>query len=224
VTRPIRAVLFDLDGTLIATRQLYVAAYAAALAPVVGRHLSEDEIMARRPGAETVFLPQIAGPAAADACLADFYDHYAGLHGEHFRGIYNGVLGMLSRLRARAVPVGLFTGKSRRAWNITRQHADLGPFAAGVFGDEVERQKPAPDGVVQAAAQLGVPPGDIIYVGDAVSDLQAACAAGCRAGAVLWSKRDDERDTFRQQAAQADAVTFDTPADLADWAEANVTD
>ena len=224
MTRPIRAVVFDLDGTLIATRQLYVAAYAAALAPVVGRHLSEDEIMARRPGAETVFLPEVAGAAAADTCLADFYVHYANLHGEHFRGIYGGVPDMLSCLRARQVPVGLFTGKSRRAWNITRQHADLGPFAAGVFGDEVERQKPAPDGVVQAATQLGVPPDEVIYIGDAASDLAAAGAAGCRAGAVLWSKRDDERDAFRQQAAQADAVTFDTPADLADWVEAMLAD
>ena len=47
--RDIQAILFDLDGTLIATRQLYVAAYAEALAPHFGKHLTEAEIMALSP-------------------------------------------------------------------------------------------------------------------------------------------------------------------------------
>jgi HAD superfamily hydrolase (TIGR01549 family) len=223
VTPRIRAVLFDLDGTLIATRQLYVECYAAALAPHVGRHMSEDEIMDMKPGAETVFLPELAGAAAADACVAAFYRHYDDLHGTRFRGIYDGVPDMLAALRALDLPLGIFTGKSRRAWDITARHVDLGTFDALVFGDEVPRQKPAPDGLHLVLDQLSLAPDEVIYIGDSTSDLGAA-AAGMPAGGVLWSKRHDELDAFRDHARAVGAQAFATPADLAAWVSANASD
>lgn len=213
----IRAVLFDLDGTLIATRQLYVACYAAALAPHVGRHMSEDEIMGLKPGAETMFLPQLTGAAAAAECVEAFYQHYDALHGRHFRGIYDGVRDLLAELRTRGLPLGIFSGKSRRAWEITARHTDLGDFDALVFGDEVERQKPAPDGLLRALEQLQIGPDETVYIGDSTSDLEAARAAGIPAGAALWAKRDDERLPFRTFAEGRGAAVFTTPADIPAW-------
>ena len=97
---PIAAVLFDLDGTLIATKRLYLEAYRRALATHLGHVPSAEEVVKLRPHSELKFLLSVVGPERYDACLADFRRHYAELHATHFGGIYPGVADMLAALRA----------------------------------------------------------------------------------------------------------------------------
>ena len=59
-------------------------------------------------------------------------------------------------------------------------------FGVVVGGDEVEQQKPAPDGVLLACKSLRVNPASAAYVGDSPSDLQAARSSGARAFAAGW--------------------------------------
>src|SRR6266540_3324413 len=61
-----------------------------------------------------------------------------------------------------------------------------GHFTVVVGGDEVEHQKPAPDGVLRACRSLGVAPASAAYVGDSASDLEAARSSGARAFAAGW--------------------------------------
>jgi len=59
-------------------------------------------------------------------------------------------------------------------------------FALVVGGDSVPHKKPAPDPVLQAAATLGVTPGECAVVGDTEADVQAGKAAGARSIGVTW--------------------------------------
>ncbi len=207
----LRAILFDLDGTLIATRRLYVEAFSRALEPYVGLRLSETEIMSRKPRAERRFLREIVGPEHAPECLERFYEHFEALHSTHFQGVYEGVPELLAALRSRGVPLGLVTGKSRRAWRITREHVELGSFHVEVLDDDVPDQKPDPSGVRQAVSALNVAPEEVVYVGDSLTDVEAARGAGVRAGAVLWCKKEEERDRFRREAEAMDARILPRP-------------
>ena len=210
------AILFDLDGTLIATRRLYLEAFADALEPVLGHRPSHEEMMARRPRAEVRFLEEVGGTLEHAGVMTRFYAAYARRHTEDFEGIYPGVPELLGALRAQAIPMGMVTGKSRRAWEITRNHVafHLGSFEAQVFDDDVPAPKPDPTGIRLALAALGAHPHTSWYVGDTTSDLEAACRAGLTPVGVLWSKRPHERGPFRKLAHDLGGRAPETPRDL----------
>lgn len=207
----LHAVLFDLDGTLVATRRLYFEAFARALEPHVGHRMTEEGMAAYRPRSERRFLREVVGDEACDECLEAFYRAYAELHESHFEGVYPGVPEMLETLRARGVGIGLVTGKSRRAWEVTSRRAPLGPFDTLVFDDHVPRQKPDPAGLNLALERLGRAPEEAAYVGDSLTDVDAARAAGLLPAAVLWPKRRDEVAHFRRNALEKGAAVVTRP-------------
>ncbi len=208
------AVLFDLDGTLVSTKRLYLEAYRRTLAAHRQRMPTVEEIIALRPRAELRFLRDLVLPELYDACLRDFRRFYDELHETHFGGVYAGVPEMLRELRAAGVRVGLVTGKSRGSWEAMMKRVELGPFEVSVFDDDVREPKPDPEGLALAVDALGVPPVRAAYVGDATSDVEAAVAAGLLPIAALWPKKPEELDTFVARVTAAGAVTAATPADV----------
>ena len=252
---PVSGLLFDLDGTLIATRRLYLEAFADALEPLLGHRPSHDEMIARHPRSEVRFLkeltaeavlgsptPEVALPgassgsdqsgsegeggapgpdrstalrAAEEAVLDRFFDSYRRRHTRDFEGVYPGVRRMLELGRERGLPLGLVTGKSRSSWAITRPLVELGEFHTLVFDDDVPDCKPDPAGLHMAIESLELTPAETLYVGDSVTDLEAAVRAGIRPVAVLWSKRPHEREPFRQAALDRGGEVLRTPDDLA---------
>ncbi len=199
-TRP--TVLFDLDGTLIDTKRLYLECYRRAVEPRLARRPSDDELMALRPRSELRFLASLVPESELDSCLVDFWSHYDALHGSHFGGVYDGVPQLLSALRAAGHPMGIVTGKSRRSWEITGPVAALGPFDVVVLDDDVPAAKPDPHGIRVALERLGTPPGRAVYVGDTLSDVLAAVAAGVLPIAATWGRRTDPQGFAERAAAE----------------------
>lgn len=217
VTPPQRAdaVVFDLDGTLIDTKGLYMEAYRVAVEPYVRDDLTREDIMALRPTSEVEFLRAVVAESDFDACLADFYRAYETLHGERFGGVFAGVPAVLSAIRERGLPLGLVTGKSRRSWEITRQVLDgLGPFDALVFDDDVRAPKPDPHGLELALGVLGIEPQAAAYVGDTRSDMEAAASAGMLPVAALWARDSEERDEHIRRVRAAGATVARRPEEL----------
>lgn len=207
------AVLFDLDGTLIDTKALYLECYRRAVAPRLDRRPTDAELMALRPRSELRFLASLVPPAEIEGCLADFYSHYDALHSSHFGGIYPGVEPMLERLRGAHHPVGIVTGKSRRSWDITGPVARLGPFDVLVLDDDVPAAKPEPHGIRIALERLDTAPERALYVGDTMSDVQAARAAGVLPVAATWGRRTD-RGGFADRARAEGAAVVHDPGQL----------
>ncbi len=208
------AIVFDLDDTLIATRRLYTEAYLRVLEPHHGR-LSEAELAALRPGPETQFIPAVIAAERAEESLEQFYYWYEALHPQAFDGLYPGVPEMLAMLDAADIRIGVFTGKSRRAWQISSRHVQLPGVSVFVFGDEIDRHKPAPDGIAKALELLGCPSEGSVYVGDSANDIAAAEAAGVLPVAALWSTRGAEREALAKAALDARGLAFGSPLELA---------
>lgn len=185
-------VLWDVDGTLASTFRLYPEAYRRALAPYIGRAMSDEEIFAHRSHSELRFLRTFSGPHY-EACLADFRKHYAELHATHFDGLYDGISETLGALRDRGVRMGIVTGKSRLSFEATTALADIGHFEVLIMDDDVSEPKPSPEGILAALSNLQIEPHDAIYVGDSITDIMAAEAAGTGAAAAMWSKTLPER-------------------------------
>jgi 2-phosphoglycolate phosphatase len=187
-SRPVRAIIFDLDGTLADTFTMIVAAFNEAVSPHTGKSYSDAEVIARfgipdsqmiRRELET--LPQNAGDRAVEV----YHAYYAQNHG----GVtcFDGIPQMLAELKKRGVPMGVMTGKGRRTADITLEALGLADtFAAVVTGEDVTRQKPDPAGPLEAARRLGVAPAACAFVGDSPADVGAGKAAGMITVAAGW--------------------------------------
>lgn len=193
----IRAALFDLDGTLVDTWELYIEAYVRTLEPHYGRRLTLAELRALQPTSELRFLQRALASGDPAAAHAEFLRHYQALHVSHCAGAYPGVCEMLDALREIPLRLGLVTGKGRGAWEITARLIPLGAFDVVVTDEDVEQAKPDPEGLVKAVDQLGLLAEEVLYVGDSEGDARAARAAGLRFGAALWPKSPEELDRFR---------------------------
>lgn len=209
-----RAVVFDLDGTLIATKSLYLEAYRVAVEPYIRKDLTRDDILALRPTSELGFLRAVVGGDRLEACLADFYEAYRSLHADLFEGVYDGIPELLESIRAAGLPLAIVTGKSRRSWEITSAVVALGPFDALVFDDDVRAPKPDPHGLQLAVRSLGVDAATSIYVGDTRTDVRAARAAGLLPVSALWARDPADRAAFAAEVEREGAEVVETPAEL----------
>jgi phosphoglycolate phosphatase len=97
-----------------------------------------------------------------------------------------GVRATVARLRARGLVLGIVSTKYRRRIEaILRREGLLAPFAAIVGGEDVAAHKPDPQSLNLAMARLRVTPDRALYVGDSVTDAEAARRAGLSFAAVL---------------------------------------
>lgn len=182
--------VFDMDGTLIESHGAVPAAYRAAVVAGGGRTHTDEEIIAGYSiGSPADLLTALLGRPATAADLARYHDELASVAG-HVT-VYDGVASLLTEA-VRRVPVGLFTGASHAAAQILLDRTGLvDHFGTVVGGDEVDRPKPHPEGILLACRRLGVEPGRAAYVGDSPLDLAAARAAGALSVAAAWGHQYD---------------------------------
>ena len=180
-----KAYIFDMDGTLFDSSSAVPEAYIASIKHLGGPAYDRDQIIAAYAiGPPSKILAHLLGRSSTSADL-DAYHRYLEVSS---RGLipYDGILRTLEELRKRQA-LAVFSGASRRACELLLRAGGLEPlFSIVVGGDEAERPKPAPDGLLLACKRLGVPPAEAAYVGDSQLDMQTAKAAGCHAIAAAW--------------------------------------
>jgi len=204
------AVLFDVDGTLLDTKDEWIEAFNATLAVVGERPRPPGEILPWIGTPLETILSEFVGLRGTDIATATAT--FARLeHGalsrtvRVFRGIPEALLGL------SPAPMGAVTNKrTDTAREALRRGGILPAFSVVVGGDAVERKKPAPDPVMQAARLLGSRPQDCVLVGDTENDILAGKAAGTKTIGVLWGYRRREK----LEAEGPDALAGD-PAELA---------
>jgi phosphoglycolate phosphatase/pyrophosphatase PpaX len=211
----IRTILFDFDGTLNDTWRLYLEAFRRALAAPYGRLLTDAEILALQPSAERRLFGRLLDEPGCAAAYEEFMSHYEGLHPELNDGLYVGIVEMLTELRDLGVRLGVVTGKSRPAWEVTFPYCGLDPFDVVITDDDVVDPKPAPEGLLAAIQRMDALTESTLYVGDTVLDGAAAQAAGVGFGAALWSKSAAERAEFTRVLSELKpAAVFVRPSDV----------
>jgi phosphoglycolate phosphatase len=214
----IRAILFDLDGTLADTapdmaRTVNVMRERRSLSPValeiVRPHVSKG---ARGLiGAAFGLTPEDAGYGAM---RDEFLEIYAGMLCVESR-LFPEMPELLDAIERRPLAWGVVTNKSERLARPVMQGLGLdGRAAVIVGGDTCERAKPFPDPLLHAARALGLKPASVLYVGDDVRDIQAARAAGMPVLAAGYGYLGDGPGPHHWG---ADAVV-DSPAGIAAFA------
>lgn len=207
----VRAVLFDLDGTLVDTAPDLVAAVNAVLqaegrAPLPDAALRPLVSKGGRALLARAFPDLVA--EERDAHLPAFLARYGEALAVHSQP-FVGVEALLRAIEARGWRWGIVTNKPEGlARGVVDALGWTGRCGVLVGGDTLPVRKPDPAPLVLAAEHLGVVPGHCVYVGDDARDVEAGRAAGMPTIAALWGYRDDgERpDDWPADAHAADAV------------------
>ena len=190
----IKAVIWDLDGTLLNTLDDLAASVNAALAMNGMPLRSTEEVRAFvGNGIRNLMIRAVPGGEANpafDKALEDFIRHY-GAHSRDRTRPYDGILEMLDKLSAEGVKHAIVSNKIDFAVKALSR-AYFGERMCAAIGDDPSRaRKPAPDSVFAAMREMGVTAQETVYVGDSDVDVLTARNAGVPCVAVLWGFRDE---------------------------------
>jgi N-acetyl-D-muramate 6-phosphate phosphatase len=178
----VKAVLFDLDGTLIDS------------APDLGAAADKMRLDRGLPSLPPEKYRPMAGAGARGMLgvafgMAPDHPQFPEMREEFFRNyedcmtqrtyVFDGVAEMIAALVDQGVAWGVVTNKSMRFTGpLTKKMPLFASARAVVGGDSTPHSKPHPAPLLEAARQVGIKPCDCIYVGDDVRDVQAGRAAG----------------------------------------------
>ena len=198
-----KAVIWDLDGTLLNTLTDLAGSVNAALAAYGLPRRTVDEVR-RFVGNGIPKLIARAVPAGTEretesAVLSSFMAHYK-VHMNDHTAPYEGILPLLEELRAAGMRMAVVSNKADSATvELSRLHFGDRLDAAIGARDGVPK-KPAPDGVFTALEALDVTAAEAVYIGDSEVDVETGRNAGMDVIAVSWGFRDVE--TLRNAGAQ----------------------
>lgn len=215
-----RAVLFDLDGTLIDTIELLLTSVRHAFRDRPDRAPTTEEWVA---GIGTPLAAQLRPYAADDAefaALTDAYRSYQRLHHDRLTRCYNDALATVRTLHERGHPMAIVTSKNDDIAHRSVAHVGLGPYLPLIVGvGSTTRHKPNPEPVLFALEKLGVPASTAVFVGDSPHDVAAGNAAGVTTIAALWGPFSREQlaaaspDHFLDRIADLPALLDRTASD-----------
>lgn len=207
-------VLFDMDGTLLATLDDLNASVNHALKKAGLPTVTVDETrQAAGYGSIVLIEEQTKHAFPTDSpefkqVFDDFSAHYNANHDVLTRP-YDGIIELLAALKERGFKMAIVSNKAQKDTEELRQlyFADYIDIAVGRTDDVAP--KPAPDMAFIALEKLGSTPDQAYYVGDSEPDAQVAKNSGCVGVSCLWGFRS--RETLERQNPDH---FIDKPSDL----------
>lgn len=179
---PVRALLFDLDGTLLDTAQDLVLALnnllkAHGRAPIpyeVARFsVSQGSVALTRLG-----FPEVIDETEFEALRQEFLITYKACLCEATE-FYPGMPALLDALDAQSIPWGIVTNKPGNLTDPLVARLNLHTRSQCVIsGDTLSVRKPHPEPLLLASDMINMPPRDVLYIGDDPRDITAGNAAG----------------------------------------------
>jgi phosphoglycolate phosphatase len=205
-----RAVIFDLDGTLLDTLADLADSANAALADAgypthpadAYRHFVGD-------GVVKLIERALPGEALDEATVTELVAAMRRQYTQRWDAKtrpYDGVAELLTGLAGKALPFAVLSNKPHDFTQLCVERL-LGEFDFAVVQgvDDQTPPKPDPAGALRTAEAMNVAPAEVLYLGDTDTDMQTAEAAGFFAVGALWGFRDEAE--LRASGAQAVAQT-----------------
>lgn len=182
-----KAVLFDIDGTLLDTVPLIEESYQHVFMTCLGHPIDPAVILAGI-GTPLDDFFRLYWPEQADEMRKIYLKHNHARLDTHI-GIFRQVPDLLEPLFHRNIPMAVVTSKSRDSAMHGLAAFDLERyFQVFIVRESTTRHKPDPEPVFEAMRQLGLSdPAKVIFVGDSLHDLNCAKQAGCHSAIVDWT-------------------------------------
>lgn len=196
----IKAVLIDLDGTLVHTAPEIARAANRMLANLSLPTFTAEQITTYiGDGATTLIKRCLTGqlhgepaPALLAAAQPLFFEYYAQIVAESKP--YPNVQAGLQAIKSKGLPIACVTNKPHGFTMPLLEHCQLLQyFDLVVSGDTLAKKKPDPDQIFYVCEKFGVPVEQVALIGDSKTDITAARSAGCVVLAVPYGYNQGQR-------------------------------
>ena len=200
--------IFDFDGTLAYSEPAYREAFSHSIRLHTGLEVSELDFRDYWNTTPQEVLRRYS-EELLEEMLVSFEEHYYANH-HHYLIPYEGIAEALGRLLSRGARTAIVSLKPRRAGerelDITGLRSLIG---SRVWGDDVRRPKPEPDGVLRALGEMGAEPQRALVIGDSPADIIMGRSAGTLTAAALWGGSSRDR-----LLAEAPDFALSSPSDI----------
>lgn len=192
---PLRAVAFDLDGTLTDSAPGICATVSTVLTEV-GHAVPPDAEVRAMIGLPLGDILARYSPGASALDLEQLVARYRAVYSETIiptTFLFPRAWSLLRACRAAGLDLALVTAKSQDVAEAVLHRCRIRKlFQSVVGGDRAARPKPSPDIVEVALAELGRPPSEVLVVGDGAHDIEMGREAGARTCGVAWGVHEEE--------------------------------
>lgn len=192
-----KAVIFDLDGTLLNTLDDLADStnYALSRFGYPTRTIEEVRQFVGNGVAKLIerAIPEGKNNPNFEKCLAIFKENYA-QNMYNKTAPYNGIIEMLSNLKSKGIKIAVVSNKFDLAVKelCKKYFEGFIDFAAGENEAQGIRKKPAPDTVISVLNEFNFAPEDAVYVGDSDVDIMTAKNSKMSCISVTWGFRDEK--------------------------------
>lgn len=192
-----KAVIFDLDGTLLNTLDDLADStnYALSKFGYPTRTIDEVRQFVGNGVAKLIerAIPEGKNNPNFEKCLAIFKENYA-QNMYNKTAPYNGIIEMLSNLKSKGIKIAVVSNKFDLAVKelCKKYFEEFIDFAAGENEAQGIRKKPAPDTVISVLNEFNFAPEDAVYVGDSDVDIMTAKNSKMLCISVTWGFRDEK--------------------------------
>lgn len=184
--KPIKNIIFDIDGTMINSYQASLTTLRETIIKVTGQQLN-DEILYKHFG---VPLKEALSIIGIDS---KYHEEIEKKNDEeypkmvHLIKIFDGIEDILKALTKEHIVLGLVTSEGREEFVYVFEPLPIRKyFSEFVLADDTEKHKPHPDPLLLMMKKQHMRPEETIYIGDALYDSLACKAANIRFGLALW--------------------------------------
>ncbi len=185
----IKAVLFDLDGTLLDTSEgiFHCANYTVS---VLGLEPCHDERQMRKfvgPPLKDCFriVYGIEDEDLLDKCVSVYRTEYL-KSGMHLCHVYEGICETIQSLRARGIRTGVCTLKYETLARMIFEEKEMTQLFDCIHGTDEKGKITKAECIIQSVRDLGLEKDEVLMVGDTTNDLEGARSAGVSFAAVTW--------------------------------------
>lgn len=211
-----RAVIFDLDGTLINSLEDLADSVNEALAKYGFKTHSINEYKKFIGNGAKQLIRNAAPEAASESILEDILADYKIIYNNNYVNKtrpYHNIIGMLEALKKQNIKMAVCSNKPHQPTNEIVEKLLGKEFFEVVFGErEGIPRKPDPAALMEAAELMGVQPEETLYLGDSGGDMVSARNAGMFPAGALWGFRG--REELEECGSQ---VLFSDPLELVEY-------
>ncbi len=204
----ISAVIYDVDGTMVNSEPLHVAAWDSAL-QTYGHELMDlsDNFRATMAGKKPIVIAEgMVQELELDVDPCDFLETKSVLFLEKVRTELEGMPGVVEsvqRFSQGGHKLAIGTSLDREYINLILNKLGLtGSFEVIVTGDQIKNGKPHPETYLMVAQKLGLDPSECAVLEDATSGIKSAKAAG------MWCIAVENKNAVPQDTSEADVVVY----------------
>ncbi len=207
----LKAIIFDLDGTIADTLPLCIQAFRQSIEPLTGRTLTDADIIAEFGPSEEGTIRALA-PDHYDKGVADYLHFYETLHSQCSQP-FEGIIPLLDMVKIKGVRIAMVTGKGRHSTAISLQQFNLVSYFELLETGSPEGPRKAEGLQLIMDQWKDIDKQEVLYVGDAPSDIIACRKVGIPVAAAAWAATSEPEKLI---ALQPDYLFYQIP-DFAAW-------